>query len=547
MKSSQSPENTQKPVPGSTKRQIVSRLRRAIDHAENLVAILQDRNATGAKSIDILEAKAYSSLIRGSLYFEKGNWERCIHEYALVRVVYATLGASSKTDIYKDLLTSTVDPSIRYAAYQLKMPRTKAVQEIAIEGFPSNESEVRNEIRELDAKAFETTPDTAAVSENGTRDLPATITWRSRNVKIEDASISQALKIAKERENALASAFDSFKEGTTAVKDLAPAYENVITAWQDAVDTTKTAIDELTAEGLDPGDARMQSLQVTRTAVNYAVIEWRVGRNRVLCGPEDGLVFEPEQAKQLSKPRKDGKPRTPKEESSGRQFSRLRERVALYDSILQSLDVVKELPGVVADTAFVKELDAKRNYFRALKCLAIGRSHASNDHITNALALYARAADLSEQALVTNAGQTGVSGASTPRLDVSTAQVSSLTSQLAKLVIRYRALADLKALSTTSQSTSNIYKSPLVERLHLNQYDDDVDLSNLVNYPPTLQPVPVKPLFFDLAWNYIDYPGRKSVPTVAANGTAAAAPPEVEEKNEEQKPAKRGWFGFGRS
>lgn len=89
--------------------------------------------------------------------------------------------------------------------------------------------------------------------------------------------------------------------------------------------------------------------------------------------------------------------------------------------------------------------------------------------------------------------------------------------------------------------------APVVERL-----DDyplsGVDLSNLVTYPPKLRPVPVKPLFFDVAWNYIDYPGRGKAAvedgTVAANGAAQQS---EEEKIEEKKPAKRGWFGFGRS
>jgi signal recognition particle subunit SRP68 len=88
-------------------------------------------------------------------------------------------------------------------------------------------------------------------------------------------------------------------------------------------------------------------------------------------------------------------------------------------------------------------------------------------------------------------------------------------------------------------STKDIFKPPLVERLH--EYPvEDVELTNLVNYPPMLQPVPVKPLFFDLAWNYIDYPGRAPA---GANGAAITPKPAVEEKKE---PTKKGWFGFGR-
>ena len=56
-----------------------------------------------------------------------------------------------------------------------------------------------------------------------------------------------------------------------------------------------------------------------------------------------------------------------------------------------------------------------------------------------------------------------------------------------------------------------------------------------------MKPVPVKPLFLDVAWNYIEYPGR----------TQQAKEPEpekveVEEKKAERPQAKKGWFSFGR-
>lgn len=559
MKSAQSAENTQKPMPGSTKRQIASRLRRAATYAENLVSILQDRDTTGANAVDCIEARAYLSLIKGGLDFEKGRWKACIQNYSVAEVVYTTLALSSKAETYKELLSGIVDPSIRYAAYQLKMPRTKGVNEIAIESFPKSESSLKKEIEEINPQAFSTAAE-AAPTKGGPKEIPSTISWRSRKVNLEDANISQALGLSKEHEDDLASTYKSFQDGLLSSKDFATAYEEVITARQDAADATRTAIDELVAEGVDTGDARIQSLQITRTAVNYAVIEWRIGRNRVLCGAvDDGLTFETEAPKRPLKPRKDGKPRVPKDESAGRKMSRLRERVALYDSILQSLDAVKELPGVIADTVFVDELDAKRAYFRALKCLAVGRSHALNDKIPNALALYARALELAEEASgKLGSSSSGSDTAAPPKLDISSQQLDLTTTTLRKMVLQYRALADLKSLTSTTPTTTNPQSSgpgavkppPLIERLSHNVYIPNLDLTNLVTYPPKLRPVPVKPLFFDLAWNYIKYPGQKSPDEdekdVEIGGTEQDAAVNGQVEGQEQKPAKRGWFGFGR-
>lgn len=540
MKTTQSPEHTQKAMLGSTKRRIISRLRKGVSYASNLVEALQNQSITNATSQDILEAKAYLALLKGGSDFERNRWASCISNYSFVRLVYTALSASTQTDLYRDLLEGTVDPSIRYAAYQEKLPRTKPLPDIAIESFPLDEPESRRAILDADPKAFETSTERAAVQTKGTGDLPAIIEWRGRKVNIEDASISQALETARVKEETLAEVFSSKSEGAN-IKDLAAAYDDVINARQDAADATKTAIDELLAEGVDQSDARIQALQITRTAVNYAVIEWRVGRNRVLCGDGDGLAFEPSKPRQVSRSRKDKdvKEWAPKDEPTGRKLARLRERTALYDSILQNLDAVKQLPGVIADVAFLQELDAKRAYFRALKCVAIGRSHAVNGHITNALGLFARAQELAQHSVSSS------STSNVPRLDVSAAQHEALTFYLMAMTLRYRALADLQIHMAASQqaSQSKQYVPPLLERLQLNQYDDRVDLTNIVNYPPKLQPIPMKPLFFDLAWDYIQYPGRAQEAEIKA-ATPIAAP--VKTEKAEETPKKRGWFGFGR-
>lgn len=84
----------------------------------------------------------------------------------------------------------------------------------------------------------------------------------------------------------------------------------------------------------------------------------------------------------------------------------------------------------------------------------------------------------------------------------------------------------------------------MVERLH--EYPaGGADLANLVTYPPKLKPVPVKPIFLDVAWNYIDYPGQR--PTVTSTAAAPGLNGAKEDvKMDDSKPTKKGWFGFGR-
>src|SRR2546423_11673019 len=367
MKSAQSAETTQKVMEGSTKRQIVSRLKKATTYADNLVKVLKDQETSHSNATDALEAQAYLSLLKGALHFENSQWKACLQEYSLARLAYAALGSSTNSEVFKELLSSTIDPSIRYAAFQLKIPRTKPIPRLAAENFPTTDMTARRDIESLHPQAFNANKESKVVGGVGTSDLPSTLSWRGRVVKIEDAVISQALSLAMTREKDLASKADAYEEGSLGAEDFAAAYDDIINARQEAVDATRDAISEMLKEGVDPGDERMQFLQITRTAVSYAVIEWRIGRNRLLCGPSDGMLFDPLEPKQKRKSKNGSKARKFMDEAAGRKIARLRERVALYDAIRQSIDAVKELPGVTREIPFVEELDGKRSYFQALR------------------------------------------------------------------------------------------------------------------------------------------------------------------------------------
>jgi signal recognition particle subunit SRP68 len=156
-------------------------------------------------------------------------------------------------------------------------------------------------------------------------------------------------------------------------------------------------------------------------------------------------------------------------------------------------------------------------------------------NLKNTLALFVRAETLSGAASSVPPS-TPIEKGAPLKLDIHPAATKGLHNKLQHLVLQYRALVQLQELeSVKSEPTGTL--DPLIE--HLDEYPSSgVDLTNLVNYPPKLRPVPVKPLFFDLAWNYIQYPGQEKV-------TVQAKQPDKSSEKEEKKPAKRGWFGFG--
>ncbi|KAI1122139.1 hypothetical protein F5Y10DRAFT_81313 [Nemania abortiva] len=520
-------------IAGRTRSHIISRLDRGARTAERLAQILSDTPAVAATDTDILEARAYAAMVRGAAAFESQKWEDCMKSYATARIIYSALMTSMRGDILKDLLSETIDPSIRYAAYQSEVPRTLAIPTIARKAFPSSDELLVGRINKIAPNLLKQSDSDAEKGQVDAPNAPHTITWRSREVKIEDASIALAIASTESATARLAEKLES--ADVVLPKEMAAAYDEVLIASQDAADATKHAIDELKDEGVSQSDSRIQRLQITRTAVNYQMISWRIGRNRVLSGEHDGALLD-SAPNTTRKSKKDASLRKVKIEPPGRRVARLKEKVVLYDATLQSLESIRELPGVAADDGLLQQLDATAKYFHALKCLSIARSHSLADQSSNALALTKHAYDQSLQsaAFFSKHGASS-SDSAILSIEVRQADIQFLHSLLKGELQRSRAIVEIDNLRDKAKSTAPQVKIPLVDRLR--EYPaEGVDLENMVDYPPQIQLIPVKPLFFDVAWNYIDYPGK---PPTAAMEVEAEPTPSPE-------PKKRGWFGFGR-
>lgn len=546
----------EKGITGSARAQICSKLWKAAKTAQELVDVLRE---IGESERDLLEARTYTAMLAGAEEFEKQaegvqkeggeeRWGKCLKRWSEARVGYAALWEQEKKEVFRELLANTVDPTIRYAAYQARLSRTIAIEVVARRYFPREDEEAVRLVEAVDAFALKEKPKTedGEEKETGALQVPDFVTWRGRRANIVDASIGQALASVSAAEAKLKAYLAEHPSASAGQK--AAAYDDILIASQDAADASKRATDELEKERVDEGDARMQDLRVTSLAVNYDLVSWRVGRNRILIGDNDGLTFEAQKQKKPQRMRKDGTEYPDKDEGRGRKLARLRERVVLYDATIQSVESIKDLRGAMRDETFVRELDGKSAYFRALKCINISYSHALLDNQLNALALLKRAQDL----LSAHPPPPSKATTSTPpTLDIPTSETSNLSSHITKLLSRTHALVELHKLSSNSAIAAKKNMTPAAPAVqNLDAYPTpglQVDLKNLVSYPPKIQPVPVKPLFLDVAWNYIDYPNRPGQqPALAVPEAAGAMDVDEPAAAEPVQEKKKGWFGFGR-
>ena len=179
-----------------------------------------------------------------------------------------------------------------------------------------------------------------------------------------------------------------------------------------------------------------------------------------------------------------------------------------------------------------------------LRALAIARSYSVAGNTTNALALTKHAFELCQEAGPVLSAES-VSKSTPPNIVVTQDDAKALYLLLSGELQQSHALVEISNLrKANGTSTEKQSSKSLAE--HLAVYPvAGVDLENIVTYPPRIEPVPVKPLFLDVAWNYIDYPDKQAQQARPA-AAAAAKPADKAAPEAEVKPQKRGWFGFGR-
>jgi signal recognition particle subunit SRP68 len=167
MKASHSEDNADKNITGSTRQHIVSRLHKATQTARQMVDLVADTAASKASETDVLEARAYAYALAGAEEFEKQaegvkgstatpqRWTPCLTNFSAARVIYSSLLKATKKDLFKDVLAGTTDPSIRYAAYQSRIPRTVGVPTVANKHFPKDDEKLVQAVERLDPSALQ--------------------------------------------------------------------------------------------------------------------------------------------------------------------------------------------------------------------------------------------------------------------------------------------------------------------------------------------------------------------------------------------------------
>ncbi|KAH7950433.1 hypothetical protein HPB49_023888 [Dermacentor silvarum] len=432
---------------------LFGRLRKAVKHAQALEALCTASTRCDARCK--LEAQAYCAYLEGTLHTELQQWKEAMESFSKAQTIYEKL-AQALGEVPRALYQQRVDelsPSLRYCAYNIG--DETAITDLKRMRLQGNVT-MGNELDHLIEQARE--KQASSLSE---------VTWLGRTVPVRHEKVRLFLLAAQEAPRELAQAPDI--EAKIAV------HERLLFDCKDALQLLR---EDLRAEGGGgpPGKGPVSALQLLHSYLVYLRQRTTVERNLLLIRQLEENESGPKKPQDLVRP---------------------------YEIIVQCLGEMLQLPGVEEGSEFAEQVQAELLLFKAHRVRHIGQALAAAGRYPEAMALYRRGRDYVKQALAVSTHLSKEAVASLKELDgILEGQVYSVHAQ---------SILGSEAEAPTPEENKEVQL--LVDRLDTYLEDKSLTTSkpNIAAFPPPFEPIPCKPLFFDLALNHIEFPSLDDV------------------------------------
>ncbi|KAJ3079824.1 signal recognition particle subunit srp68 [Quaeritorhiza haematococci] len=387
---------------------LMKRLKKAAEAAAKLEQICQEGKVDTRTALDV---QAYAALMAGYVLFEKQSWQEALDKFAAARTIYEKL-ASAGTAQQEALCYSamdTIDPNIRYCAYNLKLSKGQVADISAL-------IEMRNKSAAADGGAgldllaskvesllAQTRQERAATVQN--------ISWRGRTVAIKNERLVDAVLSAQEamqnldelkkkvgdgvdlegdsdaeddaagkKKGGEQKAAKDKKAKKTKKDELLEAYDTVLGALWDAsriaeADVKEDAIATAKVKS-SKSEANTAALQLAHGYVVFTRLSRTVERNLLLVDILKRGIGKVGAGSVAT--------------GDGKKAPRMEDVVRLYDTVLQSFNEMRDLPAFQNDLPLQSLITAKTYLYKAQRAYHIGLVYSSASKHLEALALFDR-------------------------------------------------------------------------------------------------------------------------------------------------------------
>ncbi|XP_063708328.1 signal recognition particle subunit SRP68 [Culicoides brevitarsis] len=438
---------------------LVSKLKKAVVYAHQLQDLC-NTDAFDARSK--LECEAYVAWMEGSLKFELGAWREAAENLKKAQLVYQNLiqALPEEEQIIYKAKVDELAPSLRYCAYNIGGNASMDdLLEMRGQGVLNN----------LDA----------LIAQTKTQSLETlqTTEWRGRKVTVRPEKVRLFLISIQD----LAKTVDKAKDNQAKIEII----EDVLIDCKDAITAVRDEIKQDPKLRTASEDGALTGIQYLLSYLSHTRLMLTLERNLYMVA-QAKQSFEESGAEARSQ---EGKRVRPQDISR------------LYEIILQNIVELQQLQGFENDAKYQAEINELALAFKAFRTYYIALTLINLKRWKEAVALYERSTKYAKEALQSNKmNQFNLRAELT---DLVKAIEGSRFSAHA-----YSVLEDDSSDSSALYGKQSKTTKPLFERL--SEYREDPSLltknPNVIKLVPEMEPIPCKPLFFDLALNFIEFP-----------------------------------------
>ncbi len=483
----------------SKHRFLVSKYKKALSNAKHLLEVASNEQNKYA----LLELYTYIAIVQGSFCFSRKQWASVLNSFSIARCALNCLykhqedaSSSVNRELYLDIIDNVIDPGLKVSQLEQTGSRnpdlgliSRAQAAVFSDTFPYLDRAVKI-IKSIDPELVTIPEETEAEK------LITSVSWRSYTAEVNSADEAKAIMEAQ-------------KAALKIVNSDATSFDAALLAFQNAL-TFKDQ--EISRGDAYSSDEQKQEAQIVLTYLKYNYLMLRIRRDIALLGAITTKESSPSKSSILRY---------------------LRNSWKIEDGICSSLKEVRDLPGVANDDDLVETLSSIENFYEATKVLGLSRGYLAADKCVQSLALATKAKQIFDG-------------------------IFSLKEDLAPGLPNNEAIEDLQARIDTFLSRAHILtvyqdkkheggiRPYLID--HMNKFPDATGEELLKSVAPLkleLEPVNVKPVLFDIAFNYIDYGGDGVKPTVVGvedSSDSIVQKPTPSES--EGKKKKGGFFGL---
>lgn len=426
----------------------------------------------------VLECLAYVAIVEGSLNIARKRYTDALGPLAVARCVLQCIHSTKDaSEVYYDVIDTTVDPALKVAFAQGLGSKPADAGAVAKEfaskvqgGYLARAVELIKGIN----PAYVIPGGEAVLGETVLLD---SITWFDYTAKVESEDVAQAIMSAH--------------EGEKAIVETDPAsFDGALLAYDDAIALQE---ERMARNGNDDGEAEEE--HIVLTYVNYNALLLKVRRDLALVEVANAAATATGE---------DGHAIT-----TQASLIALSSTHKLLDNLAVHVQSLRDLPGVANLDSLYDSLGALGEYFAVQRLVTLAKAHLLANNYRESLAVTSLAQD--QLGDISNFSVTfGWNLPTNAALDALKTAVDALNS---KLYVLARYFSGANAGASQDYVIDNYAKFPSADGNNL--------LNAIAPLGADVKPVAVKPVLFDIAYNYVQYDNGAAP---QASNTAAPSP-----------------------